>query len=172
MPLIPADRRLSMLERLGLSPRLLDLARGRDVPARLAWRCRPIRKVYEDGDDFLGEYAPDGPTTLPLWESGTVITAVRRDADGLAFFAYDLEDHPFVVEVLARTERGFWGRLFADLIEAGRGPLDDLARDLGFRDLSLVEERYRAGPHATFEQHEAFLRALSAELDAAEGRAP
>lgn len=168
MPVISELERLPTLEHLGLSPQLLTIANGERVPEALQQTCQIIHKVYSDGDEYLDEYGPAGFLSIPLWESDTVITAVREDLDGLTFFEYDLEDDHLKVSELARTEQGLWACLFVPLIEREFGELAELALDLGFRHFPLVQERYLSISHTTWDQHHRFMVKLIEEIDALE----
>lgn len=165
MPVISEAERLPTLELLGLSPQLLAIAKGEDLPPLLQHTCDPIYKVYLDGDEHLGEYGPAGFVAVPLWENDTTITAVREDPDGLTFFDYDLEDEHLEVSELARTEQGLWTHLFLRLIERGHGEPAKLALDVGFRHFPWVEARYLAAFHSTWDQRLALMEALVADID-------
>lgn len=172
MPLVPEDQRAAALHSLNLSPALRNMALGQRPPTVFQFRVNPVFKVYTAGGRPLTDAGPAGMLTLPLWESGTTVPAVRQEATQRVFFTFSLEDPVRRAHDLARTEQGLWAALFAEAYEDefSDEELAAAAADVGFRYWPLVLARSQAADQDSFEASGAFRRALMAEIDAlAEG---
>jgi hypothetical protein len=97
-----------------------------------------------------------------------MVYAVLEDEDGLEFNRYSIE-RPRDIDVIARSEQGFWLHRFDFLYE--RDLPDDTLRQaaqaVGFRYLDrFLRERHAADAQlGTFAAHRAWLQSLIASVD-------
>lgn len=162
-----ADRseaeRIAALRRLGVSEPLVQLSSGTCLHEAFRGICvgPPTRAYPRPG-------ASDGPVWIALWDQDAMVYAVLEDEDGLEFNRYSIE-RPRDIDVIARSEQGFWMHRFDFLYE--RDLPDDTLRQaaqaVGFRYLDrFLRERHAADAQlGTFAAHRAWLQSLIASVD-------
>lgn len=165
-------QRTAALRQLGVSEPLIQLSSGNCLHEAFRGVCLgPPTRAYPR------PAAADGPAWLALWDQDGMVYAVLEDEGGLEFNRYSIE-RPRDIDVIARTEQGFWLHRFDFLYE--RDMPDDALRQAaqaaGFRYLDrYLSERHAAGAHlGNFAAHRAWLDGLIAEIDrdAGHGLAP
>ncbi|WP_198529693.1 hypothetical protein [Achromobacter sp. DH1f] len=161
--MIDAATRLDALAALGASAPLVRLASGDCVHPLLRNTC-----LGPPFHSYHGARAPQGPALAPLWDDGGYVYALRSTATGREFIRFNIED-PQSVDVVAKTEQGFWAHRFDFLYETD-APLDDLraaADAVQFRDFDAylaAREEFEDLP-GDFPAHRTWLAQTIAEID-------
>ncbi|MBB1594383.1 hypothetical protein [Achromobacter sp. UMC46] len=156
-------QRIAALRQLGVSAPLVQLSSGHCVHEAFRGTCLgPPNRAYPRAG------AADGPAWLALWDQDGMVYAALEDEDGLEFNRYSIE-RPRDIDVIARTEQGFWLHRFDFLYERDM-PDDTLrqaAKAVGFRylDRYLHERRAAEAQLGTFAKHRAWLQNLIAMID-------
>lgn len=162
MPVVPDERRIEELRRLGISDPVIRQSASEEVHPIFSTRCKPPFYSYH------GAVCPAGPPLVPLWDSGDTVTAVWQPDDRLEFIEFRIECRG-EYQVLARTEQGLLANLFVNLLEdeddVGPEQRETAATLIGFRFLPEVIAAYQAADHKTTEAHEAFRRRLMNSID-------
>jgi hypothetical protein len=163
MPLVNEGDRLDALRRLGLSPAVVELARGRNQGTAFWFHCAEPYMPFAEG-----ARNPEGPKLVPLWACGDTVTAGRERDGRLEFIEYSMEA-PEEYEVIAHTEQGLLATLFISMYEGQQGEdeqsLAAAATSAGFRYFREMVEAYTGSRHNAFESHAEFVRAFTARID-------
>ena len=165
MAVVPEERRIAELRRLGVSEALMRLSRGDCVHELFRDTCLgPPYYVYH------GAGVPAGPPLVPLWDRSLndVVVGIWERPDGLEFIEFSIEANDEYTP-LARTEQGFWATPFDFFFEsdAPAQKMGEAAAAVGFHFL----DRLRAAREAvdsrltTFEAHRTWLQAFVAGID-------
>ncbi|MFY0479343.1 hypothetical protein [Achromobacter marplatensis] len=156
-------QRMAALRQLGVSEPLVQLSSGNCLHEAFRGVCLgPPTRAYPRAG------ASDGPAWLALWDHGSMVYAVLEDEGGLEFNRYSIE-RPRDINVIARTEQGFWLHRFDFLYE--RDMPDDTLRqaaqavDFRYLDRYLSERNAADAQPGNFTAHRAWLQGLIAQVD-------
>jgi hypothetical protein len=145
MPRVSQRCRLDALRKMGLSPRLMDLAAQRWPHKVYRDRCAEPIRCYSVPDELW----PDEPL-VPLWEDSDaeIVVGCRGTNRARLFFAWYLDEVPKTIEQVTHSEQGLLFWLFMHLMDynedwegAAPASLDTLraaARVVGFRHLDQL----------------------------------
>jgi len=114
------DARIADLIRLGFSQAVIDLSSGRKPHPLFAFCCNDPHYIYHGGT------TPFDLTIVPIWEDGTVLTAVLENGGAVEIIQFSLEE-PDEYWVVAHTEQGLWAYLFGGMLDGWAGVEQDVA---------------------------------------------
>lgn len=163
MSAVTEEQRVAELRRFRLSEPLIRLASGDCVHPEFRDSCLgPPFFTYN------GAGMPEGPMLVPLWDHGDKVVGVWERPEGLEFIEFGIEATDEYT-VLARTEQGFWAVEFDFLYEfdVSLTQLRQAATAIGFRFMEkhLASREAAEERLGSFEEHDAWLRDLVAEID-------
>ncbi len=166
MALVSENERIEVLRSWGISEPLIRLSNGEVLHEEFRHNgLGPPWYVYRGSVS-----TPEGSPFVALWEWTEQVTGIRRRDGELEFIQYGF-DQQDAFTVLSRTEQGFWTVRFDWLYEcdATLESLRAAALIVGFRFLERLlssrDEAVAKSQLGTFEGHNAWLKALVADID-------